>query len=145
MIITQIEINASPEIVRRVLLDFPAISEWHNGLIKSITPHDLNDPLGIGKKLHCIMEGFEFDSVVTENTPNKFVWQGPPIMTVSGLHTFLIEPSKTNPGGTTFTQIEEYSGSIAFLMQDWLLGRSIKGQFEKYNGDLKKKCEEVRN
>lgn len=66
-------------------------------------------------------------------------------MTVSGLHTFLIEPSKTHAGATTFTQMEEYSGSIAFLMQDWLLGRGIKAQFEKYNGDLKKKCEEVRD
>ncbi|KAI9644091.1 hypothetical protein NHQ30_007443 [Ciborinia camelliae] len=135
MITTKIEINASPETVRKVLLDFSAVSEWHNGLIKSITPLYSNDPLAVGQKLHCVMEDFEFDSTITENRPQKFAWQGPPVMTVSGLHSFLIEPSKTKPGSTTFTQMEEYSGGVSFLMQPWLMGKSIKGQFEKYNAD----------
>ncbi|THV48222.1 hypothetical protein BGAL_0261g00120 [Botrytis galanthina] len=141
MITTEIEINASPETVRRVLLDFPNISKWHTGFVKSITPLDTNDPLAVGKKLHCVMKDFEFESIITENSPNKFAWQGPPVMTVSGLHSFLIEPSKSNPGGTIFTQMEEYSGGISFLMQPWLLGKPIKGQFEEFNTDLKKKCE----
>ncbi|CAD6442561.1 12bea38f-6b97-4f48-abdd-6a0ca8cc8466 [Sclerotinia trifoliorum] len=141
MITTQVEINASPETVRKVLLDFPIVSKWHKGLIKSITPLDTSDPLAIGKKLHCEMEDFEFDSIITENSPNKFAWQGPPVMIVSGLHSFLIEPSKSNPGGTTFTQTEVYSGGVSFLMQPWLMGKPIKGWFEKYNTDLKKKCE----
>ncbi|ATZ56928.1 hypothetical protein BCIN_14g01350 [Botrytis cinerea B05.10] len=143
MITTQIEIDASPETVRKVLLDFPNIDEWHTGFVKSITPLDTDDPLAIGKKLHCVMQDFEFDSIITENSPNKFAWQGPPVMTVSGLHSFLIEPSNSNPGGTTFTQVEEYSGGISFLMRPWLLGKPIKGQFEKYNTDLKKRCENL--
>ncbi|TEY86635.1 hypothetical protein BOTCAL_0005g00570 [Botryotinia calthae] len=143
MITTQIEINASPETVQKVLLDFPNIGEWHTGFVKSITPLDTNDPLAIGKKLHCIMQDFEFDSIITENSPNKFAWQGPPVMTVSGLHSFLIEPSNSNPGSTTFTQMEEYSGGVSFLMQSWLLGIPIKGQFEKYNTDSKNRCENL--
>ncbi|TGO34334.1 hypothetical protein BHYA_0202g00190 [Botrytis hyacinthi] len=106
------------------LLDFPSVSEWHKGLVKSITPLDPVDPLA-------------------ENSPNKFAWQGPPVMTVSGLHSFLIESSKSNPSGTTFTQMEVYSGGVSFLMQPWLIGKPIKGQFEKYNADLKKKCKSL--
>ncbi|TGO61114.1 hypothetical protein BOTNAR_0134g00120 [Botryotinia narcissicola] len=132
MITTEIEINASPETVRRVLLDFPNISKWHTGFVKSITPLDTNDPLSVSKKLHCVMKDFEFESIITAS---------PPVMTVAGLHSFLIEPSKSNPGGTIFTQTEEYSGGISFLMQPWLLGKPIKGQFEEFNTDMKKKCE----
>ncbi|PQE12336.1 Polyketide cyclase dehydrase protein [Rutstroemia sp. NJR-2017a BVV2] len=123
------------------LLDFSKIPEWHSGLVKTITPLDNDDPVSVGKKLHCVMEGFTFDSEITTNTPAKFAWQGPPVMSVSGLHSFLFEPSTVTPGNTTFTQMEEYSGPISFLMQPWLMGRTIKGQFEKFNADLKAKCE----
>ncbi|PQE34041.1 Polyketide cyclase dehydrase protein [Rutstroemia sp. NJR-2017a WRK4] len=129
VIITKVEIAASPEVVRRVLLDFSKIPEWHTGLVKTITPLDNDDPVSVGKKLHCT------------NTPTKFAWQGPPVMSVSGLHSFLFEPSTVTPGNTTFTQMEEYSGPISFLMQPWLMGRTIKGQFEKFNADLKARCE----
>ncbi|PQE17078.1 polyketide cyclase dehydrase protein [Rutstroemia sp. NJR-2017a BBW] len=65
VIITKVEIAASPEVVRRVLLDFPKIPEWHTGLVKTITPLDNDDPVSVGKKLHCVMEGFTFDSEIT--------------------------------------------------------------------------------
>jgi hypothetical protein len=106
------------------------------------------------------MEGFTFDSVITvrllflflsprvpntykENTPSSFQWQGPPVKTVAGLHTFTFKPSATTEGGTTFSQIEQYSGGVSFLMQPWLLARPIKGQFEKFNRDLKARVESL--
>ena len=64
-------------------------------------------------------------------------------MGVAGLHTFSFEPSNTLPNGTTFVQSEEYSKGLWFLMQPWLLGFPIKGQFEKYNKDLKAKVESL--
>jgi hypothetical protein len=64
-------------------------------------------------------------------------------MTVAGLHTFSIEPSKVTEGATTFKQTEEYKYGLWFLMQPWLLGRPIKGQFEKFNKDLKLKAESM--
>ncbi|TGO87463.1 hypothetical protein BPOR_0224g00060 [Botrytis porri] len=97
----------SPESVRNVLLDFPKIGERHTGFVKSITPLDTADSLAVGKTLHCVMKDFEFEAIITENSPSKFAWQKPPIMTISGLHSFFIEPSERNPGDTIFTQIEE--------------------------------------
>ena len=87
MIITQVEIASPPGRVREVaslppaasklvlmrllqLLDFAKIPEWHSGLVKSITPMSKgteDDGLGVGDKLHCVMEGFTFDSTITVN------------------------------------------------------------------------------
>ncbi|KAM3073384.1 hypothetical protein ACMFMG_004715 [Clarireedia jacksonii] len=142
VIITKIEIAAAPDVVRKVLLDFSQYNEWHkSGLIKSITPVDKDaqneDAVAVGKKLFCVFSDFEFECVVVQNTPTSFAWQGPPVMSVSGLHSFLFEPSNSTPGGSTFTQMESYSGPIAFLMQSWLLGAKIKKGFEGFNEDLK--------
>lgn len=62
---------------------------------------------------------------------------------VSGIHGFLFEESKVTPGGTTFKQVEQFAGTLAFLMQPWLLGRDLKVGFEKFNKDLKAKAESV--
>jgi hypothetical protein len=62
---------------------------------------------------------------------------------VAGLHTFAFEESKTTHGGTTFRQFEEFSGVPAFLMHPWLLGRSLKAQFETFNRDLKARAENL--
>jgi len=134
-----------PAALHEKLLDFPSIPKWHTSFIKSITPLDTesDDPLAAGKKLHCETKDFTFDSTITKNTPYAFVWQGPPVMTVSGLHSFTFEPSKSTSDGTTFIQQEEYSGGISFLMQPWLLGRAIKGQFGEFNEDLKKRAESI--
>jgi hypothetical protein len=62
-------------------------------------------------------------------------------MGIAGLHTFSFEPSKITKDGTTFTQMEENSKGLSFLMQPWLLGRPIKTQFEEYNKDLKRRAD----
>lgn len=50
----------------------------------------------------------------------------------------------STPGGTTFVQTEEYSGLLAFAMAPSLAGRKIVGQFDGFNGNLKKRVEEMR-
>jgi len=47
------------------LLDFSAYPQWHKGLFKSVTPLSEEDPFAVGNKLHCEMEGFTFDSVIS--------------------------------------------------------------------------------
>lgn len=62
---------------------------------------------------------------------------------IAGLHTFEFGSSAAIPGGTTFVQSEEYSGLLSFLMTPSLLGKKIKGQFEEFNADLKKRVENM--
>ncbi|KAL8748677.1 MAG: hypothetical protein Q9199_008108 [Rusavskia elegans] len=144
MIITKIEIAGPPAKVREVLLGFDKMPDWHSGLVKKITPMSGNaeNDLAVGSKLHCVMEDFTFDSVITENDSSQFQWQGPPVYyVVAGLHTFEFKPSTSTPDGTTFVQKEEYSGLLAFLMSPSLAGKKILGQFEKFNTDLKLRVE----
>ncbi|TVY35466.1 hypothetical protein LSUB1_G005194 [Lachnellula subtilissima] len=82
---------------------------------------------------------------VEQNSPTMFQWQGPPVVGISGLHTFSFEPSKVAEGGTTFVHKEEFSGAMAFLMQSWLVGWSMPGKFDGFNRDLKKRVENLGN
>jgi hypothetical protein len=68
-------------------------------------------------------------------------------MAVTGEHSFLFEPSKTTPGGTTFIQEEVFGGALGFVMGENAVARAIgvpekthKG-WKKYNEDLKAWCE----
>ncbi|TVY15999.1 hypothetical protein LARI1_G005719 [Lachnellula arida] len=142
MIHTTIEINRAPEVVRKAFLDFSSYHEWHQGMVKEIKP--LSDSLAAGNKLHCEMLDLTFDAIITpqkENSPTMFQWQGPPVAGISGLHIFSFEPSRVAVGGTTFVQQEQFSGAMAFLMR--VLGWSMPGKFDGFNGDLKKRVESL--
>jgi hypothetical protein len=119
------------------------------------------------QKLHCILDIYTFDAIITvrypsnipqsqtvipfyftpnvpkENSPEIFQWRGPPVQTVWGIHSFIFEESKVTPGGTTFRQTEDLSGALSFLMHPALMGKGIKEKFEGFNADLKKKAESV--
>jgi hypothetical protein len=66
----------------------------------------------------------------------------------NGEHSFTFEPSKTTPGGTTFTQKEEFTGGFSFVMGEGFLAKKIgmpektRRGWQKYNQDLKKWCEQ---
>lgn len=138
-------------------LNFLTWKEWHNGFYKAVTPLSDTDPFSVGKKLHCSVEGMDFEVTITvastspfntsltniskQNSPTTFQWQGPPVKGVAGLHTFMFEPSKITQGSTTFTQREEFTGALAFLVQPWLLGKSLDAGFKGFNKDLKRKVE----
>ncbi|TVY45928.1 hypothetical protein LOCC1_G002820 [Lachnellula occidentalis] len=144
MIHTTIEINRAPEIVRKVFLDFSSYQEWHQGMVKEIKP--LSDSPAVGNRVHCEMLDLTFDAIITsqkENSPAMFQWQGPPVVGISGLHTFSFEPSEVAAGGTTFVHKEEFSGAMSFLMQSWLVGWSMPGKFDGFNRDLKKRVESL--
>jgi hypothetical protein len=59
------------------------------------------------------------------------------------LHSFVFEESKITLGGTTFKQLESFTGFPAFLLHPWLLGKDIKVGFEGFNRDLKSRAEAV--
>lgn len=58
---------------------------------------------------------------------------------IAGLHSFTFEAASS--GGTIFTQSEEFSGPISFLMRPSLLGRKMLGQYKRFNEELKARAE----
>lgn len=58
---------------------------------------------------------------------------------IAGLHSFSFETASS--GGTVFTQSEEFSGPISFLMSPSLLGKKMLGQYERFNEELKARAE----
>lgn len=69
-----------------------------------------------------------------------FSWQGPPVLTVAGLHQFRMEPTQDGTA-TIFTQSEDLKGPLAFLMGPSLLGKKMAAHFAEFNRDLKARAE----
>ncbi|KAJ5807044.1 hypothetical protein N7474_010636 [Penicillium riverlandense] len=143
MIESQIEITAPPTKVREVLLNFSAHPEWHTKWLKEVKPED-DSKMGLslvpGDKVHVNIEGMKFTAEITENSENLFQWQGPPVFTIAGLHSFHIEP--TNDGSSTiFKQTEEPKGLMSWLLSPYVLGRFLAADFAGFNKDLKDRAE----
>ncbi|KAJ5131816.1 hypothetical protein N7448_005974 [Penicillium atrosanguineum] len=144
-----IEISAAPEVVRQKFLDFPSIFTYHpDGFIKTIKPARQDKPIEAGDRMLVELEIGKMEPIMIENSPDCFSWGGSlPLNSFNGNHSFRFEPSATTPGGTTFTQQEEFTGYLSFIVGEGVIARSLgmrekteKG-FEKFNKDLKAWCE----
>ncbi|KAJ4859896.1 polyketide cyclase / dehydrase and lipid transport domain-containing protein [Trichoderma breve] len=144
---TKIEIAASPAAVRSVFLDFARYTQWKPGWI--IQPVDANkQPLDLkpGDGLKVSMDGKAHNPVVVENSPKSFQWEGSLFGLGKGVHQFHFEPSETNPGGTTFTQGEDFRGLLITLSSPWWSGRKFDmDPWDKFNADLKNEVEKSSN
>ncbi|CAH0047555.1 unnamed protein product [Clonostachys solani] len=124
---SQIEINASPEIVRSVLLDFERHKNWHATYVfKCLDPKIKPIDLKPGDKLDMEIRGYTL--------------MGCP-------YPFRFQPTlRETPGGTTFIQSEEFTGLFAFLVgQIWAFGRQSLGHFRVLSQDLKTAAEQQAN
>ena len=79
-------------------------------------------------------------SLTKENSESTFSWQGPSVLTVTGLHSFRMEPTKDG-SATIFTQSENLKGPLSFLMKPSLLGKKMSKDFARFNEDLKARAE----
>jgi hypothetical protein len=160
MINTSIEIAAAPAAVRTVFLDFPKFGEWHSSFFKSIAL-DAASPQAKAANTGALLQpgdtmniviGLDSDTklhpTIMRNTATEFSWTGklfgiPGLFT--GTHTFKFEESKDpkNPGGTTFSQGEVFSGILSILIRS---GSSMNATtttgFNNFNRDLKTRCEQ---
>lgn len=80
---------------------------------------------------------------VQVNSPRLFKWAGGYPWLFYGVHSFSFEPSKTTPGGTTFTNSEEFTGPFGFTMMKSFFGQKTETNFEKVCQDLKKRVESL--
>ncbi|KAF2660417.1 hypothetical protein K491DRAFT_589303 [Lophiostoma macrostomum CBS 122681] len=147
-----IEIAAPPAEVRAKFRDFESLPSYHSGFFKSIGPATPGKPLEPGKdKLNVVLEGTTFNPVflVRHHPSSCYRWVGSIPYVFTGEHIFTFEPSKTTPGGTTFSQEETFSGMLSFMMGEGFLGNQLgmkektKTGWEKYNADLKAACEKT--
>ncbi|KAF2786101.1 hypothetical protein K505DRAFT_260652 [Melanomma pulvis-pyrius CBS 109.77] len=134
----EIEIEASPETVRSILLDFQRHNEWNQhwtltALDSSKQPANLKP----GDKIKIVTKGMVLHPVVVENSASSFGWRASFGGIVSGTHMFHFTPSQRNPGGTTLTQKEDFGGLLSFLVGALFSPAKLQIDFEANNKDLK--------
>lgn len=137
---TQITLQASPEKVWNLLLDFENYPNW-NPFIKS-----LKGKPQVGNQLEALIEGLNgkdmtFTPTVLAATPNQELrWLGK--LWVKGLfdgeHYFKLQANAN--GTTTFTHGENFSGLLVPLFKKKLLANTQQG-FTKMNEQLKEVVE----
>jgi hypothetical protein len=138
-ITTTVDIEASPEAVWAVLIDFPAYRDWN-----PFMDHVIGNP-AVGEKLVVHMKpnggrGMTFKPTVLVATPGQELrWLGK--LGVRGLfdgeHSFALHD---NGGGTTrLTHSETFSGVLVALLKR-TLGNTETG-FTAFNEALKQRVE----
>ncbi|KAI5459224.1 hypothetical protein BGZ63DRAFT_337250, partial [Mariannaea sp. PMI_226] len=141
-ITAEIEIQASPERVRSVFMDFARYSEWSQWSFELADSGKTPSELKAGDQLKVSLKGMKFSPSVVKNSPESFQWLGSLPLVFVGQHQFNFTPSQKHPGGTTFTQREDFSGALAFLMKPGSSGsESTLANWNGFNAELKKEAE----
>ncbi len=73
-----------------------------------------------------------------------FKWSGGWKFIFLGDHSFNFEPSKINPGWTTFNNFENFSGALSFTMS-MSPGKRTEVGFNNFCQDLKRRLESLEN
>ena len=139
---TSIEINASPERVWSVLMDFPAYPRW-NPFVRSI-----EGVPSAGESLKVTIQSpgsgaMRFRSEVLACEPKRELrWKGRLWMpgVFDGEHFFKLEPGRA--GGVVFEQGEVFSGLLVPLFRRSLDGATRQG-FVLMNEALRREAESL--
>jgi len=137
---TEIQINASPERVWRLLTDFPRLPDWNPFMRRA------SGQLQTGQKIEVHLQppggsGMTFKPTLLNVEPNRELrWLGH--LWVPGLfdgeHIFTIEPLDSNR--VRFVQREEFRGILVSLLLR-LIGQNTRRGFEAMNQALKIEAE----
>lgn len=135
---TYIDIDAPPERVWEVLIDFPAWKEW-NPFIPSVI-----GKLEVGASLRITVsppgiKSMEFrPKVFTLRPEQEILWGGSFLRVVyRGDHAMLLEPL---PGGRThFRQRERFRGPMVLIMSGMI--RATEQGYHQMNQALKRRVE----
>ena len=137
-----IEIDATPEEIWNVLLDFESWKEW-NPFIPLVEGN-----LEVGEYLRIKvtppdMKPMIFKPEVFEVKPNeKILWGGSFLKILyRGDHAFILEP--LTDGKTRFRQIERFNGPIVLFMSAMI--KKTELGYQQMNLALKKEVEKRKN
>ncbi|TDZ33209.1 hypothetical protein C8035_v011474 [Colletotrichum spinosum] len=161
---TEVEIAASPATVRSVVssnaintfapvtvadgakfLDWPRYKEWTKVWTME-TKDAATKASGVksGDFVNVNLKGYAFSPEIWQNSEELFQWNGSVPYVFSGAHSFHIRASSKTPGGTTFTQSEDFSGAFAFLMKPfWGFEKSTLTNWREFDQDIKKESERL--
>ncbi|KAK6200749.1 hypothetical protein LQW54_009553 [Pestalotiopsis sp. IQ-011] len=142
VISAEIEIQASPDVVRTVFMNFSQYKQWSRWTFTPSAPETKPHDLKAGDQLQVDLNGMKFSPVVLDNSAERFQWEGKLEPIFSGKHEFKFAPSTKTPGATTFTQTEEFRGLLSFLMRPgWTFSNSTLANWEAFNRELKEEAE----
>lgn len=137
---TEIDINASPEIVWDILTDLDSYGEWNPFIVSS------EGAVAVGERLTNLLQppggkAMTFRPTVTEVEGNRsFEWLGqlgfPGVF--DGRHRFELEETEN---GTHFIHTERFDGALVRFMRKSLDTQTLEG-FEQMNAALKTRAEE---
>lgn len=136
---TEIDIDARPEKVWEILMDFAKYPDW-NPFIKSISGN-----AAVDSKLKVRLEpdgGMPMSlepKVVAVNPNKKFAWRGKLLMSgiFDGQHEFILEP--LTDGKTRFVHREEFSGVLVPILWPMLETKTTRA-FTQMNEALKERA-----
>jgi hypothetical protein len=138
-LVTEIEIDASPDAVWDVLTDLSEYQDWNPFVVAG------SGEVAVGEQIEIRMRKSEgsdttFKPTVTEATsPSTFEWLGR--LAIPGLfagrHRFDLLSSET---GTRVVHSEEFSGVLVPLLWN-SLDRKTRGEFEAMNVAMKERVE----
>ena len=136
---TEIEIDAGPEVVWEILMDFARYPEW-NPFIKSIS-----GDAKVDSRLKVRLEpdggsAMTFEpKVIAVDVNKKFAWRGKVVMRgiFDGQHEFSLESSAD--GKTRFVHSEQFTGLLTPILWPVLEAKTKRG-FIQMNEALKKRA-----
>ncbi|KAH7127229.1 hypothetical protein B0J11DRAFT_297932 [Dendryphion nanum] len=150
MVHVEIDIDASPEQVRAVVLDFAQYSSWHTGFMTNFRILPTTKPglsLVAGDGMVVDFPGMkDFPVTVTRNDAEEFSWYGSRFLGIfQGNHYFKFESVGGEGKKTRFVHAEEHLGPVKVMFKEgWPLNKGTTELFDKYAKDLKKRVEGVK-
>ena len=133
---TQIDIQAPPEQVWRVLVDLPNWTQWNTTVLRTVGSVERNAKVTVFVKLSP-KRGFTV-KVVELDAPRRMVWSsGMPFGLFKGTRVY--ELVSRNNQGTQFRMREEFTGPLSGL-----IGKSIPDMqpaFDEFAQCLKRELE----
>lgn len=140
---TSIEIDAPPSVVRKTFFDFQSYPTW-NPFITSISSSEPSAPKGSHIKFTA--SGTPLESIVQENTSERFSWLGKLIAEsiFKGHHIFEFESlGEIGENGETvnckFIQRENFGGILSVVL--FLIREKTEKGFNDMNMALKARAE----
>lgn len=145
---TEIQINASPEVVRAKFLDFEKWSSWNDVIPKIAVKSGDISKLETKPKLDLTLDfGRKNDPsqapvnpVVSENNATVFNWGFKLWFFLSAEHVFLFEPIN-NGKGTRLVHYEAMNGILKSFVMSEKTKANMTNRYNSMNQGLKKLCE----
>jgi len=142
-VFTEIEINAKPEEVWRVLTDWDNLKEWSSSFIGiSVEQMKAGESFMVYFKNPLNGKIIEFERKCTAYVEGRmFSWTGEFSSGVSDNHIYKLEPMEN--GTTLFKQEDGIHGRQSKLLN--LLGKKhMKSMYEKFDRELKARVELIK-